>query len=173
MDVFKFLKDTSSQDNFYLSALNLRFDDVKRDMSVFEKLVAEIGDDDRIYTALLKDRNWRSQLIAYVCLVLSENKNHFVSLSEAFSQRSWVSPQLAVALFRLHRVESYNLFETYFDNYQFEYGGSDVAAVLTLAPRLRMSDIKLPICSLVFDEFTIGMKVTKEHSEFWHNWLER
>jgi hypothetical protein len=37
-----------------LSALNLRFDDVKRDMSIFEKLVVEVGNDDSIYTALLK-----------------------------------------------------------------------------------------------------------------------
>jgi hypothetical protein len=34
MDVFKFLKDISSQDNFYLSALNLSFDDVKSNSSL-------------------------------------------------------------------------------------------------------------------------------------------
>jgi len=84
----------------YAELLNLKLED---STMTINRLIQAVEESDNItdeIITLLNSPNWRTQLIATIAILyLEENEELILKLWNAFDQGSWVSPQIAVALF--------------------------------------------------------------------------
>ncbi|WGL16662.1 hypothetical protein PVT68_18160 [Microbulbifer bruguierae] len=169
MNVFKRLEELSNDGSFYLKALNLSFQpsEVESDLSIFSALASELESEHAAYGNLLLDVNWRSHLIAYMCLTVSENKSHLEDLKSCFKNGSMVSPQIAVAMARLHFREMMDFFPNYINGGHGAESSSQIGASLILLQSMFVRELTFPKSQLNIERFYLGQSVAQYHSGFW------
>ena len=125
--VFDWIRELHKcRDSAHLIPLHLCWSEYGRDydFEVYKELAARI-EKKGFYKDLLDIRAWRENLIASFCLTLTRNSDHFSELVSCYKQRSFVSPQIGVALVRLHKKEAREiLFES------LSWGDSRLLALL-------------------------------------------
>ena len=174
-DVFEYLERASGEDTFYLKPLNLMFveQNIEQELAVFLDLAAKLAAQPEVYAKLINDDNWRSHLVAYTCLVVSNNKTHLEDLKALLDRGSMVSPQIVVALFRLFRFDV-NVRDWLLDFFATREGreySSTKGAILALASRLAKPEITLPHGNVIADPFMLGADVARQHESFWNTHL--
>ena len=171
MDVFKYLEEKGGDENFYLKALNLSFaiNNIEEDMSVFYDLGSKLENIPGAYKKLLDDKNWRPQVVAYMCLMTTKNRGFFDELRDAFLRSSWISPQLAVAMYWLHSSKLRVFCENYLAEYERERIGTEVGALIPILPLCGLSLVKLPSKEIITEYFLTGIEISKTHMKFWND----
>ncbi|WP_445356284.1 hypothetical protein ACJJI5_11120 [Microbulbifer sp. EKSA008] len=169
MNVFKRLEELSNDGSFYLKAFDLSFQpfEVESDLSIFSALATELETEHTGYETLLLDVNWRSHLIACMCLIVSENKSHLEELKNRFKNGSMVSPQIAVAMARLHFREMMDFFPSYINSGHGPESSTQIGAALVLLQSMFVREFTFPKSQLNIERFYLGLSVAQHHSGFW------
>lgn len=82
-----------------------------RVLANLEVVATRLCDQPERWAALIRSRNWRPTLIGCSAVLLARDPRFLDDLLDRFRQRSWVSPQLAVALGLIHPNEAVPEFE--------------------------------------------------------------
>ncbi|WHI45394.1 hypothetical protein [Microbulbifer sp. VAAF005] len=169
MNVFERLEELSNDSSFYLKALNLSFQpsEVESDLYIFSALASELESEHAAYKKQLLDVNWRSHLIAYMCLIVSENRTHLEDLKSCFKNGSMVSPQIAVAIARLHFREMMDFFPSYINSGHGAESSAQIGASLILLQSMFVPEFAFPKSQLNIERFYLGLSVAQHHSRFW------
>ncbi len=103
-EVLSWLGRDSAGASYHLVPLNLTWSPagVEADLAVFAGVAQRLADDSELWSALLREKNWRYTLVGCVCLMVGENRDHLEDLCWRFEEGTWVAPQLAVTLGLLH-----------------------------------------------------------------------
>ncbi|WP_444919612.1 hypothetical protein ACJJID_11485 [Microbulbifer sp. CnH-101-G] len=141
--------------------------EVESDLSIFSSLANELESEHAGYENLLFDVNWRSHLIACMCLIVSENKSHLEELKNCFTNGSMVSPQIAVAMARLHFREMMDFFPSYINGRHGPESSAQIGAALVLLQSMFVREITFSKSQLNIERFCLGLSVAQHHSGFW------
>ena len=168
MNVYDYLKHVTGEDNFYLRSLNLNFEDgkVEECINVYRDLDKELRDNKDGYRTLFEDDNWRSHLIAYTCAVCSDNDSLVPIIKQRFEKGSMISPQLAVALFRLDKDACLSYFTWYINNLAHSNKSSSIGAIIGVLSA-KVIEVDLPSMKINPDSFALGLSVARAHLVFW------
>ena len=141
-------------------------------IDIFVKVGSELTEIEGAYESLLGDNNWRSHLVAYVCLVVTKNKSFLDPLKNRFELGSMVSPQIAVALMRLHLRDMMEFMPQFISNNVSEKSPTAVGAcVASHQSLLSPNKVVLPEMSVDIERYCLGINVYNEHYSFWQKFL--
>lgn len=172
MSVFKKIEDLSGDDGFYLKMLNPISSNVTaEELDIFKRVASEIERMDGTYETVLEDDNWRSHLVAYACLMVTNNRAHLDSLKHRFEAGSMVTPQLGVALMRLHRKEMRDYMPAYLRKYHGPEKSLQLGTAVAAHQFFAFDAIIGPQLQVVAEKYCLAIRVFGEHDSFWTNRL--
>ena len=169
--VFHWLEEISGEKTAYLKMLNLVVpaSEISEHLKMWRQLGKRVEADRGYYWELMKDGNWRANLVACFCLLATNNRNCQKHLERKFLRGSFVSPQIAVALTLLHPKTTRDLFMLCLRS---EFRGvkarsKELGAITALLPQIDPK-IEKPVDPIIDElEFKIGERVATEHFKFW------
>ncbi|WP_444930814.1 hypothetical protein ACJJIF_03240 [Microbulbifer sp. SSSA002] len=159
-EIFKYISDKSGDNTYYLKSLNC-LDGVDLDLYCSLGEAFPVRD---IY-ALLSDRNWRPQLVAYTFALARNGNNGLDQFKAALSRGSFVSPQLIVAIAMLGKRESGKfLLELLTDS---TTSSKSKGAIVAALPYCFVNEAALGEYTLDLSEFGMGHSIAEQHIRFW------
>jgi hypothetical protein len=169
--VFDWLGADPDGSDYYLHPLNLQWSKLgaDHDIDIFAKVAKRIERNADCFPEIIRDVNWRFQLIGYVCLLATGNRKYFEDLAFRYTGGSMIAPQLAVALGLLHPTRSVSIFEnaiTQASPKDDQYICS-IEALRLLGQECPVSPPSLPWWEE--QDLELRRKILREHWTFWQS----
>jgi hypothetical protein len=172
-EVLSWLGRDSAGASYPLVALNLTWSaqGVQADLAAFEGVAQRLVDDPELWSALLRETNWRFTLVGCVCLLVSDNQDHWEDLAWRFDQGTWISPQLAVTMGLLHPTETLELLARLLEEGALSDSSKGYGAALVVRARLD-PDITEPADLRLVGDAAEGASVAEAQWAFWSDWIQ-
>jgi len=167
-EVLRWLGRDSAGASYHLAALNLTWSaaGAQADLAAFVEVAQRLADDPDLWSALVRETNWRFTLVGCVCLLVSSNRDHWEDLAWRLEQSTWISPQLTVTMGLLHSAQTLEMLSRLLDEGVLDNTSKGYGAALVVRARLD-PELTEPADRRLEGDAAEGASVAEAQWAFW------
>lgn len=159
-NILNLLAEKTQDPTYYLKSLNY-IEEV--DLEIYRSLINSLSNSE--VQVLIEDDNWRSQLVAYMVVLLGQKIEFLELLKNGLLKGSFVSPQIVVAIVMLGKKQVAEFLQEIIVS---KSCNSKVhGAIFAVLPYCLINNITPSEIEFDLSEFGIGFNAAQQHIRFW------